>query len=412
MTNHDAGADRLMDGPAASSALRSALALTCGLLAGFGGQTAHASGDGIGGPRLRVAGPPELVVAAEAMNCGSRREIDVTDIPPAAFRRNDGVVVFLAGNSTNIPFVGPTLESASRASCDRLLRSAANPDPAQYRDKEWIMALHSADGRHVVGLVHNEHHGEQHGDSPCDVSSVADRECWYASVTMVVSTDGGRTYTRPSAPENVALALPWPYRSGRRREGVFMPKVVGDPRSGNAYVLASRVDRNRNLRVAQCLLKSDASFPPRWRVWNGRDFVQTGPGPYACRGACPDTAEPCAPVLAGAIFSVKYLPAHDRFVALGVSGTTVYYRYSPDLVTWGPARDLATVSAFGRWQPGEPPPEWYFSLLDPGSVSRNFDTLEARPYLYFVRFRLNPDGTRVDNRRRDVMRIPLSMDAQ
>jgi hypothetical protein len=50
---------------------------------------------------------------------------------------------------------------------------------------------------------------------------------------------------------------------------------------------------------------------------------------------------------------------------------------------------------------------WYFSLLDPTSSSRNFDTLEQRSYLYFVRFRVEND--RIVNARRDVVRVPLQI---
>jgi hypothetical protein len=37
-------------------------------------------------------------------------------------------------------------------------------------------------------------------------------------------------------------------------------------------------------------------------------------------------------------------------------------------------------------RPGDPPARDYFSLLDPNSFCMNFDTLEKKPYLFFVQY--------------------------
>jgi hypothetical protein len=68
---------------------------------------------------------------------------------------------------------------------------------------------------------------------------------------------------------------------------------------------------------------------------------------------------------------------------------------------------LMPMSMFALWKEGDPPPSWYFSLLDPKSSSRNFDTLGDSPYLYFVRFRVI-DGKLARNRR-DIYRIPITI---
>jgi cytochrome oxidase Cu insertion factor (SCO1/SenC/PrrC family) len=53
-------------------------------------------------------------------------------------------------------------------------------------------------------------------------------------------------------------------------------------------------------------------------------------------------------------------------------------------------------------QPGDPLPRDYFSLLDPDSTSMNFDTLEGKPYLYFVQYT-------EDRRYRDLYRVPIAI---
>jgi hypothetical protein len=361
-------------------------------------------------PRLTVAGPEEIVVAAETMACRGKRRpgIDVTDIPPTAYRRDDGTVVMIAGNRNNFHFEGPDLDRVRRASCTSLLEPVNDPDPGRFRSHEWLAALHSRDGRRVLGFVHHEYHGHEHGHPGCVFTNRQDYPCWYGSVTLVTSEDGGRTFSRPPPAENVLLSLPRPFREGAKRSGVVLPKVVGNPKDGKVYVFGTFVDRNRRGRGGQCLLRGSGESVGDWERWDGERFQRFDSNPYGCSGACTGRLDPCVTVIPGNIFSVRYIPAHDRFVALGMSREGVVYRLSPDLVRWSEERSLWETTINANWRSGDPSPGWYFSLLDPTSSSRNFDTLEERPYLYFVRFRVAND--RIVNARRDVVRVPLRID--
>lgn len=361
--------------------------------------------------KLAVAGPEELVAAAETMTCKGRnpRGFDVTDMPPSAFRRDDGTVILLAGNRANWFFEGPSLDAVRRTGCQSLLAPVNSPDPAQHRSHEWIFGLHSRDGRTVLGFVHNEYHGHEHGHQPCTVTNRSDYPCWYGSTTLIKSEDGGRTFARPPAPANVLLSMPWRFTPGRLRAGATGPKVVGNPDDGRAYVLATFFDRTAGVQGGQCLLRGSGASLDDWELWDGQRFAPYDASPYGCTGTCAGRlADSCAPVLRGNVSSVRYVPSAKAFVAIFLARGGVMYRTSPNLIEWSAPQMLWDTTLTIEHQPGGPRPAWYFSLLDPTSTSRNFDTLEGRPYLYFARFRL--DGDRINNGRRDVMRVPLRIE--
>jgi hypothetical protein len=114
-------------------------------------------------------------------------------------------------------------------------------------------------------------------------------------------------------------------------------------------------------------------------------------------------------VIQGPVTSLRYLPRFKSFVALQLIGSKLQYRFSSDLLKWSAPRELEfRFTSLGSYKPGDPEPLEYFSLLDPASASRNFDTLESRPYLYFVRWRTNAKG--LVNSRRDVMRVRLAIE--
>lgn len=355
---------------------------------------------------LRVAGQPEMVIPARDMQCAGKGVpgIDVPDMPPTAFKRADGVVLLLAGNRFNYPNAGSTLDEVKRRDCGPLLASTRSAEPASFTDAEWLVALYSANGTDVLGLVHNEYHGEEHGLKECAITSQRDRECWYAATTLVLSKDGGKTFTRPRAPQNVVAALPYKFYSGMKRAGTSNAKVVGHPKDGQVYVFVTNIERNRARPTGECLVRADPAKPLSWHAWDGKGFGQPIGSAYAAQ-----RAGDCVQVIRGPVTSVRYLPRVKTFVALQLIGSKLQYRTSGDLLKWSEPSELPfKFAALGSYKLGEPQPLEYFSLLDPSSSSRNFDTLENRPYLYFVRWHTNEKG--VVNSRRDVMRVRLTIE--
>jgi hypothetical protein len=370
---------------------------------------AAAPAEAIPSVQLSITGPEETVIAADRMTCrlpSEQRAIDVTDIPPTAYRRDDGQVLLLAGNRQNFYLQGPSLDEVSRTACHSLLTPAPRSDPAAFQDNEWLSALYSFDGKTVLGFVHNEYHGEEHGHAGCKVTNRRNRECWYASTTLVVSRNGGQSFERPPPPGNVVAALPYRFSDTLLRTGTGAPKVVDNPADGSFHVFVTFVDRNRSIRGGQCVIKATGTDPSEWRAWDGQKFALQLASPYGSAPAKTQRAD-CAKVIDANLMSVKYIPSRRIFVGIGIERENIVYSSSKDLVNWSPQKVLSKISPFALWKPGSPPPIWYVSLLDPTSKSRNFDTLEQRPYLYFVRFRTR--ASRLINRERDVIRQRISI---
>jgi hypothetical protein len=56
-------------------------------------------------------------------------------------------------------------------------------------------------------LVHNEFHGFEHTeDGLCNATTMVDGRCWYNSVTLSASTDGGRTFRHAATPPTNLVA--------------------------------------------------------------------------------------------------------------------------------------------------------------------------------------------------------------
>jgi hypothetical protein len=332
------------------------------------------------------------------MTCGPNGGIgDRTDMAVSAFRRKDGSVVVLAGNQRNYFLEGSSVETARRTSCANLVPEINDPDPSKFLARRWFVAIHAVNYDTVLGFVHNEYHGGEFFPEGCTKSSQYNFECWYASATLLVSRDGGFTFEIPTPPDNVLAAPPFKFEVGKKRVNASTPKVVGNPKDGFVYVMISYRDLNRDIRTYQCLLRGSGKKLDDWRAWDGHDFTIDMRSPYlVTRG--PD----CAAVLPYNIHSVRYIPALKQFVAIGPRGRRVAYTFSEDLITWSRPRTLTEVTRKQTRRPGDPLARDYFSLLDPSSSSINFDTLEGRPYLYFVQYT-------EDRRRRDLYRVPLAI---
>jgi hypothetical protein len=261
--------------------------------------------------------------------------------------------------------------------------------------RQWFVSIHAVDYDHVFGFIHNEYHGNDFFGEGCVKSSQRNFECWYASATLVISHDGGFTFQAPSPPDNVLTSPPFKFEVGKKSIAASSPKVVGNPKDGMTYVMINYFDRNRDISAYQCLLRGSGKKLDDWRAWDGKDFNLDMRSPYAvARG--PD----CVGVLPYVAQSLKYVPAIKKFVVVGFRGPHLVYAFSDDLIKWSPPTTLMEVTRKQRRKPGDPLARDYFSLLDPGSSSINFDTLESKPYLYFVQYT-------EDRRRRDIYRVPV-----
>lgn len=354
-------------------------------------------------PSARVAGPVEIVFDWSRDACA---EYDIPDLPVRAFRDASGQVHLMRPHTTTRAMVGPTLDMV-RTTCDVVLPSHMNPNPAAYDSEEWLGSTYTTDGTTVHALVHNEFHGATFG-----LCSGVD--CWYDAVTAAISTDGGRTFTHPPgapapvAPPHVAFA------PAAAQHGYWGPSnIVRNDADGFYYafvMLAPRPEFGEG-GGGGCLMRTRTLEDPRsWRAWDGDSFDHRFADPYRE----PASPRPCQPFLAHRIISsLTYNTYLERWVATGTQWWGVgspprremfFYSTSRDLVRWTRPRRLFTVEGVHTFRCGDPDPVAYGSLLDPASSSRNFETTGQRAYLYYTQFNYRSCGMTLD---RDLVRVPI-----
>ncbi|MGH2980376.1 MAG: hypothetical protein ACRDLQ_12185, partial [Solirubrobacterales bacterium] len=291
--------------------------------------------------------------------------------------------------------VGPTLD-AVRHDCRRVMVSDLDSDPARFDDREWILSPYTEDGRTVYGLIHNEHQGYKH-PGQCEADEHLD--CWYNSITLARSTDGGRTFTHRPPPRHLVAAVPYRYRpDAGKAYGLFVPSNIMRRDDGHYYALI-HAEAFGAQREGTCVIRTPRlDQPGAWRAWDGSGFNVRFVNPYVSEGD--ETDHVCAPVsfpeIVGMTFSLTYNTYLDKYVLVSPAGARrpgkrgvvwgFYYSTSEDLIDWSPRQLIREAGLVTSFECGDPNPVYFPSLIDPASSSRNFSTTGRRPWLYFTRF--------------------------
>ena len=359
-------------------------------------------------PTLAVTGPEEIVFDWTTDACEPE---DIPDLPARAFRDAAGLVHLISAHLVNRAAVGPSLDDLTRE-CGIVLSSDHDLDPAHHNDNEWIAAVYTEDGETVYAVVHNEYHGWEHGDC---ASETVDFGCWYNSLTLAFSTDGGETFNHIApTPGHFVAGLPYPYEAGAGPFGIFEPSNILKAKDGFYYQVV-RVDDIHSPEQWSCLMRTaDLANPASWRAWDGSGFNLEFLDPYTAAPGADPADHVCAPLAREEIGvmhqSLTYNSLLDRYVLLGLSADHldgreawgIYYSFSEDLLTWTHRQLLWELELPWTWIPGDEQPVLYPTLLDPDSPSRSFDVTDGTAYLYFTRF--NP-GSHLD---RDLVRVPVA----
>lgn len=362
------------------------------------------------GPILSVltSAVPEVVFQHARDAC---ERADVPDVSARAWRDAEGRVHLLASHYVNRRMSGPDLNSI-KPDCTIIFEGAHLGDPAAFNDRGWIAAIHTADGRTVDALVHNEFHGQEH---PALCPAGRYMQCWFNAITALRSTDGGRSFSR--LPDDAALVatLPYRYRGDLgRHSGIFAPSnIVTLDRFLYAFVWAEPLEAQKR---GACLIRTDAiADPSRWRAFDGRGFGTRFADPY--RETLPDpAAHACVPLapkrLFGGVRSVVRHQASAWFIALITAvrpgGTGIWSTTSPDLLQWSEPRLLLEVPLLNARDCTRPTAFYYPALLDPLSDDRNFETVGDSAFLYLTRLNLTDCRITWD---RDLVRLPVSIRA-
>jgi hypothetical protein len=364
------------------------------------------------GPEARVVGAPQMVFDWSREACA---EDDLPDLPVRAFRDAGDQVVLIRSHYVNRRLVGADLDSLER-SCDVLLQSAGDADPARFSDHEWIAATYTEDGRTVHALLHNEYQGHLHsGRCP---SNTYER-CWYNAVTSATSRDAGATFihSRPP-PGHLVASVPYQYLPDGGPFGLFSPSnIVRKEDDGYFYAMVLAL-AHQGQQPGSCLMRTRNLADPRsWRAWDGRAFSVEFLDPYAQAGVDP-RGHLCQPVSPKEIrtmnASLTYNTFFDKYVLVDASMnynpgkrrdvSGVYFSLSDDLVTWSERKLILETELRETFQCGDRDPIQYPSLLDPESSSRNFETAGQRAFLYYTQHHFSNCQPSND---RDLVRVPI-----
>ena len=362
-------------------------------------------------PTIRIVGEEEVVFDWSQNRC---QAMNIPDLPARAFRDADGQVNLLLSHFTNYRMIGPELDQL-KMDCNAVMLSQNNPDPALYSDAEWIAAPYTEDGQTIYAVVHDEYHGHEH-PGQCSPGDRAFLLCWYNALTLVISTDGGASYSHVSPPPSHLVAgNPLRFEGGIGPYGMMSPSNIVKGKDGYYYEFVKFVSRNSEQQWSCLMRTQDLSDPASWRYWDGRGFEGQFTDPYL-NGPSNSQAAPCPAIsfneIAGPLVeSLTYNTELNRYVLVGISAFTpanrevwgFYYSFSEDLIHWTPRKLLVEVPL--PWtvnNAGSDLSYLYPALLDSDSESRNFETTDKTAYLYYTRH--NHGQGNLD---RDLIRVPV-----
>jgi hypothetical protein len=343
---------------------------------------------------ITVSGPEEVVYDWSRDHC---EDADIPNLGVHAFRDATGRVQLIIPHYVNRRMVGPDLSHLTH-DCKVVLGSGDNPDYSAFDHGKWLDAPYTFDGKTIYALVYNEYPGHVY---PEKCPSGGYLKCLWTYETLAVSTDGGESY-RPFGPRNgLVAALPDRYfpdaGSGRGPIGIgYTSGIVRNPKDGFFYTL-----------IGSCVMRTRSlADPTSWRAWNGNGYTVRFVDPYTEPIDDP-AAHKCAPitwprnVTGGSGFfaaGLTYNTYLERFLLVGQASIPVgndprwgiYYSLSSDLIHWTMPRLLVQKVIPPTWTCGGPDPVAFFTVLDPASRSRNFETSGQRPYVYYSVARPGP----------------------
>lgn len=365
--------------------------------------------------RVSIAGPVETVFRWATDACSRN---DFPDTPTRALRGADGTVRLFISHHENRSLVGPSLDHL-RHDCAIVYRGAGSDRPQDFDDLAWLISPYATDGSTVYALVHNEFHGNLR---PALCPSGIYRHCWYNALTWAVSTDGGRSFSRPPGASALVATLPYRYQPDAGQPfGLFNPSNI--VASDGWYYAFAFAQSYKSQRAGNCLLRTDRlDQPTAWRAWDGSGFGVRFADPYG--DEAPPPSQTCTPVaprrLTASIGSLVRHEPTGRFIvtfagtrqSAGPGGngkhavTGVFASVSRDLIDWSEPTLVWEVPTWRAFDCDAAFSVGYPALLDPDSPSRNFETVGDTAYLYVTRYNLHGCRLEAD---RDLIRLPVTI---
>ena len=340
--------------------------------------------------RLTIAGEPHIVYDWARDRCD---ETDIPDSGMRAFRDNEGLIRLFSTWSVNRALVGKTFDTLRR-DCLVSYRGAENDDPAAFNDRGWLASTYTTDGRVVYAIIHNEFLGYKRRSSLCPSGIYTN--CWYNSLGLAKSQDGGRSFARVGL---VAAPLERYVPDMGQRVGPSTPTNIVQLDGWYYFIFVfDFIPKQRQVCIART---NNLSDPSSWRAWDGSDFQIEFSNPY--NGA---KREPCKHLIGLPVATPTSLVVHQKsgtFVLIQIRPTGFYYSTSMDMLHWSKANILMPASTY-RPKCDEQATYTWPGLIDPQSQSRNFETIGDSAFLLYVR---KPVVNCKTSWNRNIMRVPV-----
>ena len=280
-----------------------------------------------------------------AENTGQCRDCDpdVVDAPTKAFRRRGGAGVVETVLTGSVDWgsrydVGPTLDSVEHA-CPVYYNGTALQQPRLYASREWIQSPWIFENQTVVGLTHMEHHCDDQGSAgslSCPALNLTLGGGDFSAVTLLASSDGGRSWSHARAPpRHVVAASPQNFSVGGNRLGFRSPSNIvagqgaltgwfyatvtsGWGAPGGESACDQFVDPLGLQRFCTCMMRTrDLTDPHSWRAWDGEGF---GASLFATPfdTPAPDPAKHvCVPTINMTYPSLLWSTHYSKYIVLG-----------------------------------------------------------------------------------------------
>jgi hypothetical protein len=360
---------------------------------------------------VKIIGPEEVVFDWSKDACEPN---DFPDVPARAFWDGRGRVQLIASHYISRRMIGPDLNHLAH-DCAVLMSSDDDPDPARFADREWIHSVYTLDGITVFALIHNEYQGHTH---PGRCPSGMYQKCWYNSITLAISNNGGDSYNHAQPPTHLVASLPYTYVPDSGPLGVFNTSNIVHYNADGYYYALVHLEQYRAQPSGTCVMRSAGlADPTSWRAWDGTGFNVRFINPYL-EPANSVRSHLCQPISRNEIQkmteSLTFNTYLNRFLLVGTAGSRtpapgqmvwgIYYSLSDDLIHWTPRQLIMETETPWSYQCGDSNPILYPAVLDPKSSSRNFETTGKQVYLYFTRFNYASCKMTSD---RDLVRIPI-----
>jgi hypothetical protein len=329
---------------------------------------------------IQVTGRPEIMFSALRDGC---EPSDIPDAPARAFRDASGLIHLFASHQVARALVGTSFDNL-RKDCTPAFRGLEKDDPSVFNDRGWLSSFYTEDGRTVFALVHNEFHGDKR---PWLCPSHIHNRCWYNSINLTASSDGGRSFTG----SHVIIAAHHSYMPDEAgRVGASSPSNI-ITKENKIYFLYVNDTRNRRGRI--CLIRTNKiENPSSWRAWDGQAFNVEYANPYSKSNSL-NTERSCEPLrglLSGSIGSLTFHEKSGLYiltqdvVASGQNVSGVYYSSSRDLINWSKPKLLIALPTDPR-HCVTPYVYAYSSMIDPQASTRNFETVGDDAFLLLTR---------------------------